>query len=133
MMSRAAMTGRGDTDAELSDDGEEHVGLFRIHARAVSDHVDRGAGNSSVASSTQAEAEHLDGAVHLEIGRATARCLWRVMRARTVDVHSTPVPVTMPSLIAAWGSAKNTSAPGTMTGRWTRLPALTSFWSKSPP
>ena len=67
------------------------------------------------------------------IGRATARPLWSVMRARTVDVHSTPVPVTMPSLIAACGSAKNTSAPGTMTGRWTRLPALTSFWSKSPP
>ena len=53
--------------------------------------------------------------------------------AVTVEVHSTPVPVMMPSLIAACGSAKNTIAPGTMTGRWMRLPTPASFWSKSPP
>jgi hypothetical protein len=32
------------------------------------------------------------------------------MRARTFILHSMPVPVTMPSLIAAWGSPKKTSA-----------------------
>ena len=44
-----------------------------------------------------------------------------------------PVPQMLPSLMAAWGSAKKTSAPGTMTRGWMRLPARASLWSKSPP
>jgi hypothetical protein len=37
--------------------------------------------------------------------------------ARTFMLHSMPVPVMMPSLIAAWGSPKKTSASSTRTGR----------------
>ena len=68
MMSRAAMTGRGDVPMrELPDDGEQHVGLFRIHARAAGDHVDGGAGGIlGRFLHRRAEAEDLDGAVHLD-------------------------------------------------------------------
>src|SRR5215831_18438472 len=65
------------------------------------------------------------------IGRSSWRFFRRVMRARTFMLHSMPVPVMIPSLMAACGSPKNTSASSAKTGRYTRLPWPASFWSKS--
>ncbi len=57
----------------------------------------------------------------------------RSKRSRAVAAHSTPVPQAIPSEMTAWGSPSPNSAPGTKTGRYTRFPAATSFWSRSPP
>ena len=54
-------------------------------------------------------------------------------RSRAVAAHSTPVPQAIPSEMIACGSPSANRAPGTKTGRYTRFPAATSFWSRSPP
>ena len=46
------------------------------------------------------------------------------MRARAVVLHSMPVPVMMPSLIAACGSPKKTSPSSTKTGDRPDFPRL---------
>src|SRR3989442_1360708 len=135
MMSRAAMTGRGEVPIRSSPTIESSMYASRRSMPVrPTNHSTAPRAASSVASSTVGpKPRTCTVSSTSRIGRSSFRPFSSSTRARTVASHSTPVPVMIPSLIAACGSAKNSSAPSTITGRWTRLPARTSFWSKSPP
>src|SRR5213593_3188188 len=135
MMRRAAITGRGDVPMRSSPTTESSMYASR-GSRPVRETTSWTAprAQSSVAASTVGPKPSTCTVSSISrIGRSSVRRFSSPIRARTVASHSTPAPPMMPSLIAAWGSAKKTSAPSTSTGRCTRQPARTSFWSKSPP
>ncbi len=93
--------GRG-ADAQFANDTEQHIGGFAIEVGARRDVADRVLGRRfGRRLDRRAGADEADRVRYSMIGCSTLWFFTSEIRAVTFALHLTPVPVTMPSLIAA--------------------------------